>query len=84
MEDVLRKIGWDDGCRIPISNAENAALEEEIELLGQRRHKAFAANEISIMRYKALEKHMKHLKEENEENLVSFLYSLWLFISYKN
>ena len=30
VEEVLNELGWNDGFRIPIANAENKRLEEEV------------------------------------------------------
>lgn len=68
MQEILKKIGWTDGFRVPISNAENSALEEELQNLSLRRHRAMVANETANNKYNALEKHLKYLHQESEQN----------------
>lgn len=70
LDEILQKIGWVDGTKIPVANTENVALEKEIERLRAKRHRANTNFDRTKTRFSALEEHMKFLKQENDQNLV--------------
>ncbi|CAG9840049.1 unnamed protein product [Diabrotica balteata] len=67
LEDVLKNLGWADGFQIPIANAENKALEEELAKLSLRKQKGKTGLEILSSRLDALNDHFKYVTQENEQ-----------------
>lgn len=67
-EDVLRKMGWVDGFKVPVANVENQALEAELEKLMLRKAKAAKEGENCTKRLDNFEKHLKYLVQETEQN----------------
>ncbi|KAG9273738.1 coiled-coil domain-containing protein 39 [Astyanax mexicanus] len=61
---VLSEIAWDDGFAIPVANARNKALEEELQR--KLKKKANIENELSQHedRISAMTEHMKDVKQE--------------------
>ncbi|XP_051768526.1 coiled-coil domain-containing protein 39 [Ctenopharyngodon idella] len=61
---LLAEVGWDAGFALPVANAENKALEEEL----QRKQKEQLNLENKLNKYKdvinALTEHLKNLKQE--------------------
>ncbi|XP_051985098.1 coiled-coil domain-containing protein 39 [Xyrauchen texanus] len=61
---LLAEVGWDEGFAIPVANAENKALEEEL----QRKQKEQLNIENKLNKYKdiinALTEHLKNLRQE--------------------
>lgn len=69
-EEVLKKMGWVDGFRVPLANKENQALEAELETLMLRKAKATVSYNNADVRHKNLEKHLKYVLQESEQNQV--------------
>lgn len=69
-EEVLQKMGWVDGFRVPVANDENQALEAELERLLLRKAKATSAYNDAESRCDNLEKHLKHIRQEGDQNQV--------------
>uniref|UniRef100_A0A6P7GYN5 Coiled-coil domain-containing protein 39 n=1 Tax=Diabrotica virgifera virgifera TaxID=50390 RepID=A0A6P7GYN5_DIAVI len=67
LEDVLKNLGWTDGFQIPIANAENKALEEELAKLSLRKQKGKTGLEILSSRLEGLNDHYKYVIQENEQ-----------------
>ncbi|KAI1882832.1 hypothetical protein AGOR_G00238970 [Albula goreensis] len=61
---VLYEIGWNDGFAIPVANAENKALQEEIQR--KQRENAVLENKVSEHKDKiqALSDHLKNVRQE--------------------
>lgn len=76
-EEVLKKMGWVDGFRVPIANEENKVLEAELEQLMLRKAKAVVAYNNADTRFKNLEKHLKYVIQESDQNQVLFLTSIY-------
>ncbi|XP_063075553.1 coiled-coil domain-containing protein 39 [Engraulis encrasicolus] len=61
---MLSEMDWDEGLAIPVANAENKALEDEL----QRKQKEKAALENKLAEYKdrinAMTEHLKNVKQE--------------------
>lgn len=74
-EDVLRKMGWVDGFKVPVANVENQALEAELEKLMLRKAKAAKDSENCTKRLENLQKHLKYLVQESEQNQARKFYS---------
>lgn len=70
LSEILQEIGWTNGFHVPVANAENQALEAELERLTIRKEKAKAAYDDSDSRLEALAKHLKYVKQEAEQNQV--------------
>ncbi|KAJ8951833.1 hypothetical protein NQ318_019808 [Aromia moschata] len=68
LEDVLKRLGWDDGFQIPISNAENKELERELARLSLRKSKAKTSLDRTSERLDGLKDHFKYVGQENEQN----------------
>lgn len=71
LEEVLKKLGWDDGFQIPIANAENKALEEQVARLSLRKNKSKNDLDRATSRLEGLKEHFKYVNQENEQNQVS-------------
>ncbi|KAG5864259.1 hypothetical protein JTB14_019631 [Gonioctena quinquepunctata] len=65
--DILKKLGWSDGFQIPIANAENKALEEELAILSLRKSKAKATFDIVSGRTEALKDHFQFVSQEHDQ-----------------
>lgn len=70
-DHILKKLGWVDGFDIPIANAENQALQFQIAELIKRKAKAITNLETVSSKFEALQKHLKHVNHEHEEQQVS-------------
>lgn len=70
-EQILKKLGFVDGFQIPIANAENEALQAKVADLLRRKAKAVTNLETVTSKYDALDKHLKHVTQEHEEQQVS-------------
>ncbi|RZC32695.1 coiled-coil domain-containing protein 39 [Asbolus verrucosus] len=68
LDDVLKKLGWEDGFQIPVANVENQELEEELARLSLRKFRAKTAFESSAQKLENLEGHLKYVNQECEEN----------------
>ncbi|XP_057653393.1 coiled-coil domain-containing protein 39-like [Diorhabda carinulata] len=67
IEEILKHLGWTDGFQIPIANAENKALEEELAKLSLRKQKCKTSLDIVNNRFQALNEHFKYVSQENEQ-----------------
>lgn len=70
MEEILRKMGWTSGFHFPVANDENKALQQEVEQLILRKAKATVLYRNEEARFNSIEKHLKIIKEQSEENQV--------------
>ncbi|XP_018561300.1 coiled-coil domain-containing protein 39-like [Anoplophora glabripennis] len=68
LEEILTKLGWDDGFQIPIANAENKALEEQVARLSLRKTKANNELDRATSRLEGLKDHIKYVGQENDQN----------------
>lgn len=68
IKQVLENMGWSDGFYIPVANIENLKLEAEIERLTAHKVKLALQSETLNSKCSALEKHLKHVSVEQEEN----------------
>ncbi|XP_048720815.2 coiled-coil domain-containing protein 39 isoform X2 [Caretta caretta] len=61
---VLAELDWDDGFAIPVANAENKALEEELQKL--QKEKANLKNQLTDFeeRIEAMTSHLKNVRQE--------------------
>lgn len=70
---VLSELDWDEGIAIPVANAENKSLEDEI----QKKQKKIVALQTklgqNVDRIGAIQDHMKNVKQElhHTQNLVN-------------
>lgn len=71
LNEILKKLGWEDGFQIPIANAENKALEEEVARLTLQKVKEKTTYETSHLKLQNLENHLKYILQECEQNQVS-------------
>ncbi|XP_065496371.1 coiled-coil domain-containing protein 39 [Caloenas nicobarica] len=69
---VLAELHWDDGYAIPVANAENKALEDELQKM--QKEKLNLQNELTDLeeRIKAMTSHLRNVREE-----LSFTASLY-------
>ncbi|CAH1133222.1 unnamed protein product [Ceutorhynchus assimilis] len=67
-EEIIKKLGWDDGFQIPVANAENQELEQELIALTLRKIKAKNDLENSVTRQNNIQDHFKYIKQEHEHN----------------
>lgn len=79
LEDMLKKLGWDNGFQIPVANAENQALEQELARLSLYKIKARAALDGSLARLANLKDHVKFVHQENEQTQVCIVYLYYLY-----
>lgn len=70
MNEILQEIGWTNGFHVPVANAENKALEEELEKLTVQKCRAKSSYENANSRFEALSKHLKYVTQEAEQNQV--------------
>ncbi|XP_011504771.1 PREDICTED: coiled-coil domain-containing protein 39 [Ceratosolen solmsi marchali] len=68
MEEVLNNLGWIDGFRIPIANAENKRLEEEVERKNRLRASLKSQHENTLERIKDIRKHAADVRQELSQN----------------
>lgn len=68
IKQVLEEMGWSDGFYIPVANAENLKLEEEIERLTAHKMKLNLQSQTLNGKCTALEKHFKYVCVEQAEN----------------
>ncbi|KAJ8979530.1 hypothetical protein NQ317_017678 [Molorchus minor] len=68
LEEILKRLGWDDGFQIPISNSENKALEEELAKLSLRKAKTKAVLDRATERLDGLKDHFNYVSLENDQN----------------
>ncbi|XP_066261629.1 coiled-coil domain-containing protein 39-like [Euwallacea similis] len=66
VEEILRKLGWNDGFHIPVANAENQALEQELAKLTMQKIKSKVAWENTCTRLENLRDHFKFVNQEND------------------
>ncbi|KAH1165083.1 coiled-coil domain-containing protein 39 [Mauremys mutica] len=61
---VLAELDWDDGFAVPVANAENKALEEELQKL--QKEKANLKNQLTDFeeRIEAMTSHLKNVRQE--------------------
>ncbi|XP_035391911.1 coiled-coil domain-containing protein 39 isoform X1 [Electrophorus electricus] len=61
---VLNEVGWDDGFAIPVANAENKAVEDEIKR--KQKEKSEVENKLSNCkdRINAMTEHLKNVRQE--------------------
>lgn len=71
--EILKSLGWEDGFQIPVANRENKELEAEVARLTLQRVKEKTTFETSTVKLENLENHLKYVKQESEQNQVSFL-----------
>uniref|UniRef100_A0AAR5PF40 Coiled-coil domain-containing protein 39 n=1 Tax=Dendroctonus ponderosae TaxID=77166 RepID=A0AAR5PF40_DENPD len=67
LEEILRKLGWDDGFQMPVANSENQALEQELAKLTLHKVKAKSILDNSQSRLTNLKEHFKFVTQENEQ-----------------
>ncbi|KAI4466333.1 coiled-coil domain-containing protein 39 [Holotrichia oblita] len=70
MNEILQEIGWSNGFHVPVANAENQALEAELERLTTQKVKAKAVFDSTNSRTEALAKHLKYVTQEAEQNQI--------------
>lgn len=80
----MKKLGWDGGFQIPIANAENKELEEQVARLTLRKTKTKNDLEKATSRLEGLKEHFKYVHQENEQNQVgrSPTYKFCIFVSF--
>lgn len=71
MEEILQKLGWNDGFQMPVANAENQALEQELASLTLKKIKTKTAHDNSTTRLNNLKEHFKFVNQENEQTQVN-------------
>lgn len=72
IEEILQKLGWNNGFQMPVANAENQALEQELASLTLKKIKTKTAHENSTTRLNNLKEHFKFVNQENEQTQVSY------------
>ncbi|XP_030072653.1 coiled-coil domain-containing protein 39 [Microcaecilia unicolor] len=62
--EVLAELEWDDGFAIPVANAENKALEDELKI--KQEEKTTFQNQLNdfVDRIQAMTEHMKNVRQE--------------------
>ncbi|KAJ8669687.1 hypothetical protein QAD02_000946 [Eretmocerus hayati] len=68
IQEVLSDLGWSDGFRIPIANAENKRLEQEIEAKSRKRAGLKAQLEANSERVKEMRLHGSDVRQQQREN----------------
>ncbi|KRT79949.1 hypothetical protein AMK59_8239 [Oryctes borbonicus] len=68
MNEILQEIGWTNGFRVPVANAENQALEAELEKLTTQKVKIRVTYDNTNTRFEALSKHLKYVTQEADQN----------------
>lgn len=71
MEEILQKLGWNDGFQMPVANAENQALEQDLASLTLKKIKTKTAHDNSTTRLNNLKEHFKFVNQENEQTQVN-------------
>lgn len=71
IEEILQKLGWNDGFQMPVTNAENQALEQELASLTLKKIKTKTAHGNSTTRLNNLKEHFKFVNQENEQTQVN-------------
>ncbi|XP_060519727.1 coiled-coil domain-containing protein 39 [Cylas formicarius] len=66
-EQVLNKLGWNDGFQIPVANDENKALEAELARLSLHKIKAKNVLENLNSKVENLKRHNNHVSHESEQ-----------------
>ncbi|XP_050306787.1 coiled-coil domain-containing protein 39 [Anthonomus grandis grandis] len=67
IEDILNKLGWNDGFQIPVANRENQELEKELATLTFQKAKAKTGLDNTLSRLTNLKEHFKFVLQENEQ-----------------
>ncbi|XP_076271047.1 coiled-coil domain-containing protein 39-like [Rhynchophorus ferrugineus] len=67
LEEILKKLGWESGFQVPVANAENQKLEQELAELTLRKIKAKNALDGSSTKFENLKEHLKFVKQESEQ-----------------
>ncbi|KAL1491322.1 hypothetical protein ABEB36_011935 [Hypothenemus hampei] len=67
IEEILGKLGWNDGFQIPVANVENQALERELAALTLQKVKSKNSLDVAVTRLNNLKSHFKFLNQENEQ-----------------
>ncbi|KAJ8916181.1 hypothetical protein NQ315_016320 [Exocentrus adspersus] len=67
IEDILKRLGWEDGFQIPVANDENRGLEERLAKLSLRKNKAKNKLDRANSRLEGLKEHFKYITQENEQ-----------------
>jgi hypothetical protein len=71
LEDILKKLGWEDGFQIPVANEENRQLEEEVARLTLQKVKEKTVFETAAQKVENLDNHLKYINQECEQNQVN-------------
>lgn len=71
MDEILKRMGWTSGLHLPAANDENKALQQEVENLMLKKVKATALFRNEENRHKQLDKHLKFVNEQSQDNQVS-------------
>lgn len=79
IEAILRKMGWTGGLHLPVANDENKALQNELERLMLTKAKATLLFQKEESRLGSLEKHLKFVREQSEDNQVCNITSLSIY-----
>ncbi|XP_030752346.1 coiled-coil domain-containing protein 39-like [Sitophilus oryzae] len=67
LEDILKKLGWESGFQIPVANATNKKLEEELAKLTLRKIKSKNALDSTNSKLNNLKEHFKFVKQESDQ-----------------
>lgn len=73
-DEVLNFIQWDDNIALPVANAENKILEENIARKTQEKHKFQTELNEHQSKVQALREHIKYVRDELQSNQVPFFY----------
>lgn len=68
MQDILKKLGWEEGFQIPVANVANQELEKEVarlSLLKIRTKNSFDASDVKLTN---LQNQLKYVSQESEQN----------------
>ncbi|XP_015429686.1 PREDICTED: coiled-coil domain-containing protein 39 [Dufourea novaeangliae] len=68
IDSILSALGWEDGFRIPVANAENKQLEEEIEKKMKLKENLTMKLEFTEERLKMMKNRQNNLKAEHDMN----------------
>nr|CAD7588601.1 unnamed protein product [Timema genevievae] len=68
VDEILKELGWRDGFNVPVADNENKALENKVEWAAKCKINHTARLEEMTDRVNALNKHMKNVIQERQQN----------------
>lgn len=69
-QEALSLLNWEDGVALPVANAENKTLEEEINRKTSERNKCQSELNENASKVNALRDHIKYVRDELQSTQV--------------